>query len=570
MFAIVRLVLNQRVLLAAVAAVVVTVLGGLPASAAPVAAEGVTSQVHLRLGRDGALAVTERVTVPPGTTAHRTIDLRRKAGQDSVRVFTVSDAHVRGNGNVRVRDGAVALTLRPGESTVTYRVAGAVAAHSDHQQVRWRVSGGWEVPVSRVGVSFIAPRPAQAIHCRAGRPGSDGKCDQYQITHDQAARAMQFDLGAGERMDLSLRIPPGTVAATARFERTATLAGAFALTPASGVGLAVLGALLAGGFGLLWFWRGRDARVLAGEVGPVEVLMEHEDGVRFASPDGVLPGQVGTVIDEYVDVVDVTSTVVDLAVRNYLWIEELPGEHQGRDWRIVGLNPPDESLRPYERAVHELLLGDRADGDEPGQVLVSELRARRRIDLTAVRDGLYADVVDKGWFSRRPDTERNLFWWLGVGLAVLGAGLTVVLALTTPLALLGVGVVLGGVAFTLGARLMPARAKRGSALVAQMRGLRDYLHTAEAETVPVEDRETVFSRSLPYAVVLGESERWLGEFAELDPAADGTPGLYWYGELVEDTGHVVPNLRRFRTHFPMLVSALDSVLAQPGHLRSTS
>lgn len=558
----------KRVVLAVAVAVVATALGGLSASAAGTRAAGVTSEVHLRLQRDGALSVTERVTVPKGTTAHRTVDLRQPTGQDAVRVFTVSGARVRGNGSAKVTGETMSLTLGPGESTVTYTVAGTVAQRSDHQQVRWRVSGGWDVPVSRVEVSFIAPRPAQSIHCRAGAVATDGKCDQFQITHNQAARAMHFDLDPGRRVELSLEIPAGTVPVNARYDRTFGIAGAFALTPTSGVGLAVLGVLLAGGFALLWFWRGRDARVLAEEVGPVEVLMSHADGVRFASPDGVLPGQVGTVIDEYVDVVDVTSTIVDLAVRNYLWIEELPGEHQGRDWRIVSVNPPDEALRPYERAVLELLLGDQRDPDAHGQVLVSQLRARSRVDLTRVRDGLYSDVVDKGWFSRRPDTERNLFWWVGIGLVAAGVTLTVALAITTSLALLGVGVVVGGVAFTFGARLMPARAKRGSSLVAQMRGLRDYLHTVEAEGLPAEDREMVFSRSLPYAVVLGESERWLGEFAELDPAADGTPGLYWYGELVEDTGHVVPNLRRFRTHFPMLVSALDGVLAQPGHLRS--
>lgn len=331
--------------------------------------------------------------------------------------------------------------------------------------------------------------------------------------------------------------------------------------------LAALGALVIGGFGLLWYTRGRDARVSSGDVGPVDVLMTDEQGsVRFASPDGVLPGQVGTVIDEHVDVVDVTATIIDLAVRNYLWIEEVPGQQQGRDWRIVLLNSPDESLRSYERAVHEMLFG--AEGAERDQVMVSRLRGGSAPDLTGVRDRMYSDVVAQRWFSRRPDSERNLFWWIGLGGVACGLALTVALALTTSFALLGVGVLVGGVALTFGARIMPARTKRGSSLVAQVRGLRDYLRSASADSIPSADREMVFSRSLPYAVVLGETERWLGEFAELDPAADGTPGLYWYGELVERTGHVVPDMRRFREHFPMLVSVLDDALARPGQVRS--
>ncbi|MBA8823006.1 hypothetical protein FHX42_000335 [Saccharopolyspora lacisalsi] len=553
----------KRFLISFVTTVVTMLLAGASASAVAAQAGEVTSDIDVKLERDGRLSVTERVTVPQGSTAHRTVPLRQAAGADADRVFTVENARVRGPGSADVGAERFTLTLPPGQSTVTYSAGGAVADTAEGQQVRWRVSGGWDVPVSKVETSFIAPRLARSIDCSAGRVGTDTECDQFQIGQAGGTRAVHFDLQPGERMGLAVELPAGTVPPNARFDESFGFGSAFALTPASGSGLVGIGLLLIGGFGLLWYLRGRDERVLAGEVGQVEVLMEDSDGgMSFASPDGVLPGQIGTVIDEHVDVVDVTATVVDLAVRNYLWIEELPGEEQGRDWRIVGVNPPDESLRPYEREVYELLLG------EEEQALVSELRAGREVDLAKVRDALYSDVVEQSWFSRRPDTERNLFWWAGVGVAVAGVVLTVALALTTSLALLGVGVVLGGIALTFGARLMPARARRGSALVAQVRGLRDYLHRVPAGSVPARDREMVFSRSLPYAVVLGETERWLSEFAELDPGADGTPGLYWYGELVEQDGHVVPNLRRFRTHFPMLVSALDGVLAQPGHLRS--
>ncbi|MDR7302898.1 DUF2207 family protein [Haloactinomyces albus] len=566
--------LRKRDLVTVTAALLVMFVGALPTVASaqeePAAQrEKVVLDVDLKLERDGRLSVTEEVTVPEGTTVHRSVPLRRPVDDGVERVFTVGNAHVDGHGSARADGATFTTTLRPGMSTVTYSVGGAVAEDAGRQEVRWSVASGWDVSVAKVEVSFIAPRPAQSIECRVGPVGNGDACDQFQIAHTRAVRATHFDLGAGQRMTVSVALPPETVVSNARFEQTFSMARAFALTPASGAGLAGLGLLLIGGFGLLWYTRGRDARVLSGDVGPVEVLLADADGgVTFASPDGVLPGQVGTVIDEHVDVVDVTATVVDLAVRNYLWIEELPGEMQAKDWRIVRLNPPDDSLRPYERVVYELLLGTEHGPQALRQVLLSDLRSGEVPDLGRVRDELYTDVVDKNWFSRRPDAERNLFWWAGVGLAVAGVALTVVLALTTALALLGIGVVLGGIALTAGARLMPARAKRGSALVAQMRGLGDYLRNVSVDSVPESDREMVFSRSLPYAVVLGETERWLSEFAELDPGADGTPGLYWYGELVEQAGHIVPDLRRFRTHFPMLVSAMDEVLARASRLRT--
>lgn len=526
----------------------------------------VATKASLRLERNGVLSVTEQITVPAGPAVTRTVALRQSAGDSADRVFSVTGARVEGQGSATVNGDEFVLTLNPGVSTVKYVVTGAVADSSDHEEVRWQVESGWNVPVDKADISFIAPEVTQAITCLAGPVGSSTPCEDSQIGHTQSVRARHFGLKPGDRIDLSIKLRPGAVPANMRLEPTFDLARSFALTPASAAGLAGLGLLLIGGLGLLWYTRGRDTRALESEIGPVEVLMTDEVGnVSFASPDGVLPGQVGTVIDEHVDVVDVTATVIDLAVRNYLWIEELPENQHGTDWRIVRLNAPDESLRPYERAVYELLLGVGETARQ--EVLLSQLRAGKALDLTSVRTELYADVVDKSWFSRRPDTERNLFWWVGCGLSVAGVGLTVSLALTTTLALLGAGVVLGGIALASAARLMPARTGRGSALVAQMRGLRGYLHTVTADSLPEKDREMVFSRSLPYAIVLGLTDRWLAEFAELDPSADGTPGLYWYGELVEDSGHVIPNLRRFRGRFPGLVAAMDGVIAQAGHLR---
>lgn len=224
--------------------------------------------------------------------------------------------------------------------------------------------------------------------------------------------------------------------------------------------------LLLGGVALLWYLRGRDAAALASEVGSVSVLVRDQSGrVAFASPDGVLPGQVGTVVDEHVDVVDVTATVIDLAVRNYLWISEVRQEDGfGHDWQIVRRNPVDDSLSGYEKAVCEALLPQGTDA-----VSVSQLRGRQ-IDLARVRERLYADVVEKRWFARRPDAERNLFWWAGIVLAVLGVAATVVLALTVGNALFGLAVAVGGVALAVGARSMPARTKRGSELLEHVRG----------------------------------------------------------------------------------------------------
>jgi predicted membrane protein DUF2207 len=514
--------------------------------------------VALKLERDGRLTVSESVFVGAGDTMTRRVPLRVRAGDDGDRVFTVRDPKVNGDGRTELTDDEYVMTFSAGAATITYTVDGVVQQVDGHQQVRWQVASGWDATLRLLRASFLSPKQPQSVICLAGKFGTDTKCEQALTDHGQVLRVVESDLDAGDRVDLAVQLPAGTVEANAAFDDTATTTAAFAITMPSGIGLGLLVLSLLAGFVLLLLARGRDAKALATDVGPVELLVRNGDRVSFASPDGVLPGQIGTVVDEKVDVADVTATVVDLAVRNYLSIRAVTQPDGSPDWQLVRRNPPDAALTGYERAVYDAVLGDAES------VSLATLRVTPP-NLSAARDGLYADVVSRQWFARRPDHDRTRWVVVGAVLAVLGIAATVVLALTVGHALLGVAVLIAGIALALGARSMPARTRRGSVLVQQVRGLLGYLRADDPGDVPAVDKEMVLSRSLPYAVVLGESQRWLDRFTTLDTAADGTPGIYWYEPAVSQDG--TGGHDQFARDFPAFLRALDAVLAASGHVR---
>nr|WP_284747487.1 DUF2207 domain-containing protein [Amycolatopsis sp. RTGN1] len=509
--------------------------------------EGATADVALKVLRDGSLQVTEKVTVPGGKQLTSRVPLKVSAGDDQDRVFEAKDIKTEGAATSQLTGDQLVLTFTGGTSTVTYTVDGAIADQNGRQQARWQVASGFDTPLAKLTASFLAPSPRLSpVDCFAGPIGSSQRCTLAELDHTGVVRLEQNDVRPGDRVDLLVGLPAGTVPANAKFADVGLFATAFAFTPLTGIAFALLLVFLIAGGIHVQRRRKEDAGALTTATGPVEVLLRDGDRVFFASPDGVLPGQVGTVVDETVDVVDISATVVDLAVRNYLWLAEVPEQ----DWQIARRNPPDEHLHDFERAVYETLLPAGTDA-----VLVSQLRTRGRLDLRKISDAMYADVVTKRWFSRRPDTARGRLTWLGAGIFALGAAATAVLTFTIGDALLGVAVALAGLAVAAAAALLPSRTARGRVLVGQVRGLLDYLHTAKAEDIPPADREMVFSRSLPYAVVLGDTERWLGTFAALNPASDGSAGLYWYGGMESDQ-----DLRRFGTHFPSFLTALDGLL----------
>ncbi|PPK63432.1 DUF2207 domain-containing protein [Actinokineospora auranticolor] len=494
--------------------------------------------VQLKVERDGSLTVQEQVIVQARQRMKRTAPLR--IGD---RVFTVRDATVQGNGTTAITPDTFTIDLGEGASTVRYTVDGAIADLGDRLQFRWPVASGWDSVLVLVRASLLTPKPGRDFVCLAGPAGTEQPCQSAVTDSGGILRVRQGNLAVGGRIDLSANLDSGMVPVNARFERSEN--DAFALTPLGGGGLGLVALLLLGGFAALWTARGRDAKALVAEVPSVDLLATNAGQVSFASPDGVLPGQAGTVVDERVDARDLSATVVDLAVRNYLWITEA-----GSDWQIVRRNPADDSLTAYELAVYDALLPNGA-----GSVTLSSLRSTPP-DLSKARSALYADAVSRNWFSRHPQGIGRL-GIAGIALLVVGIAGTVLLALNDGSALLGIAVGIAGLGLLLGSRFVPARTKRGSVLVQQVRGVLAFLQKARADDVPSSDREMVFSRSLPYAVALGETEAWLTRFGALDPSADGTPGLYWYA-----TQDPTADLQRFTAQFQTFLATLDDILGK--------
>ena len=73
--------------------------------------------------------------------------------------------------------------------------------------------------------------------------------------------------------------------------------------------------------------------------------------VNYEAPDGLTPAEVGTLVDEQVDLRDISATIIDLAVRGYLKIEEVGSNSwfsSGSDYRFIKLREP-QGLKNFEQ-----------------------------------------------------------------------------------------------------------------------------------------------------------------------------------------------------------------------------
>ncbi|HEY3005022.1 MAG TPA: DUF2207 domain-containing protein [Kribbellaceae bacterium] len=447
--------------------------------------------------------------------------------QDDVTAIAVGDL-----------SGNVTLTLK-------YAVRGAVDSTVNGPELRWSPLHGLPTGVETAKVTLDTP-PVTHIQCTAGERGNNTPCTAAQLAETDAPQFQQFALAPGNTMRVVAGFKPGDVAVDTIVEYRRSFGRSFTATGWQlGGALAVL---LLGGAALfaLYRRRGKD-QVESGRVVPASLFSLGADTrIEFNPPENLRPGQVGTLIDERIDPVDVTASIFDLAVRGHLTITELPRatEFARPDWELRKVASGNEPLQPYEQGLLDALFGG------AGSVLVSRLGPQVRAHLGDVQDALYDDVVRRGWFSERPDRTRSKWSTLGIAVLVAGVVLTVLLAWFSRWGLTGLAVVALGAGLIRLGRYMPSKTAAAGRVLGQMASIRGELLEMDVSELPVDQHAELCARALPYAVVLGGADRWIDALVATDTDAT-TPdeGFAWYrGPDNWHLQHLPDSLRNLTTN----------------------
>jgi uncharacterized membrane protein YgcG len=411
---------------------------------------------------------------------------------------------------VRIRIGDAGTYLRGRQVyRLRYRVRRALLWEDDRVVLRWNAIGHeWEVPTRAASIRVVAPPgtdPASIFH--DAWTGTWGARGRDFTSGREPDGSLVFELGAlrpreGVTIDLSL---PGDAVARPGVVQRAGLWLAdnlvYALWPVV--------FLFCYGF---WRRRGRDL----GDPGSI--------AVQYDAPDGLSPGEVGTLLDQKVDGRDISATIVDLAVRGFLSIEQKKAATKRSADGIV-FHRGDAGSPPRR---HEALILDRifADGDPAPMDGLTTFHAI----IPKVQGALYEGLGKAGYFDGNPRTVRGRFAALATlaTLALfLGAAFLQFLALgrVFPLPLI-LSLVLSLATVAVFSRAMPRRTGKGRRAWEHVAGLEEYIRRAEAAPIAAAERRGVFERLLPFAMVFGVADRWAEAFEGIYEA----PPAWYRGE----------------------------------------
>ena len=533
-------------------AVAVVSLAGAILSGGVARAQGFESiqsyDVQVEIRQDDSLRITETIVYDFGGTEHhgifRDVPTRLRYDDTYDRVYPLTVESVSASAGTpadysvdAIEGGQTQIKIGDPDRTITgvhtytivYTVGSALNGFPDHDELYWNAIGtDWQVPILQATVTVTAPAPIQQVACFTGPERSGLACDVARAKGN-TARFAQRQIDPYSGLTVVVALPKGAVAnpAPALVERW-SLQSAFRLNPETGGVSGGLLLLAVGGFVALLWTRGRDRRYVGSDVDQVMGNPDDKDQhvplfqggasapVEFAPPEDLRPGQIGTLVDEQANTLDVTSTIVDLAVRGFLLIQEIPkqGWFGKPDWTLIKLEKATAELQPYEEKLYDGLF-------EGGtEVTVSSLRTTFVARLESVENALYADAMKRKWFNARPDKVRSSWMLRGLLLLLAGGALTFALAKWTHWGLVGLPVIVAGILLMAGAHRMPARTAKGRAMLMRIRGFRTVIEKAETNMSRWAEQENVFTRYLPYAMVFGCTEKWAKAFEGLAQQPD--------------------------------------------------
>jgi uncharacterized membrane protein YgcG len=503
---------------------------------------------------DGSATFTETIDYDfDGLQRHgiyRDLTLRQRCSDRYDRVYPMSDVSVSSPTGApagftiedlpagsRIKIGDADSTVS-GEQTyvVTYTLDGTLNGFEDHDELYWNVIGeGWGVQLANIRVVVHAPGEVDQVACYAGETGSRAACDIAVIGRAGDGRFRQTVLSPYQQLTIVVGFPTGLVPPPqAILDERWALDRAFALTPVTVGGTAFLSLLLIVGYGVMAFAVGRDRRTVGSATdmafasdavggSPVPLFDDPTSPVEFIPPDGIRPAQMALLLTERVRPVDVTATIIDLAARGYLRIEEV-GEGRKKDYRIVRLRDDSTGLLDFEAKLFDALVPAAM-----GQVLLSDHKDSFASDLNEVMTDVYEDGMRAKWFRSRPDHARTKWRVIGFMLVIV-TGVALALAIwLTHLALLAVPPLIFALLVFFGAGKMPARTPRGTGLTSRSRGFEIFLRDSEAPRARWAEQKNIFSEYLPYAIVLGCADRWAKTFEPLGAEALASAGAWYVG-----------------------------------------
>ena len=302
---------------------------------------------------------------------------------------------------------------------ITYQIDQVVLQYPEHDEIYWNVTGSeWSATIEKASAKVDSSfAKITQVDCflgikglpagRQGIKGEKGEGCSAEFSSGQAKFAAVHPISWGQDFTIVIGLDKDNqLIFPSRIQKIFWF-----FQDNWGYSVAFLPLLI---IFLAWYKKGRDKRYLKGTVfyKPEDQLTEtvpiftHEHLPAVYSPiDKVTPAQIGTIIDEKVDIQDVVAEMVELARLGYLEIRKMGKKEyvfvdRGKDEGDEGDRGNRGKIRDYQEFLLESIFG----GEE--EVKLSDLKNKFYTKLPKFKSLLYQSLADEGIFAGNPEVIR--------------------------------------------------------------------------------------------------------------------------------------------------------------------
>ncbi len=484
---------------------------------------------NITIGKDGLVQVEETIVYDFGSSARhgifRDIPLTAKDGptllidvqsvvDGSGQAYTYTASTTRSQLQIKIGDPDVLVS---GVKTyvIDYTVTNAIRPFDDHDELYWNVTGNeWPVSINKASAVIYYPAIMDGevnATCYTGPSGTTGKdCEQVIADSATSKTTATKVLGAGEGLTVVLGIPLGVVDDTVIAVESAGdgfQTGMFNVLffSIAGVMIVVTFALALGSaMQFIKSNRYKGPRV-----------------VQYHPPAGLLPIDVGTIVDKSVDSKDISSMILDLAIRGYIKIrytvKEIRFWPDKKDFEFDKLKDGSDLTHPAEKILFAILFTGR---DTVALSALTNLATKYEAQFKAIATETDDYLHERGYFDKEAKVKASKLT------KQIVAGSVVVMILVGLLSTFTEGAsffiafpaaLLIAYRVSLANRMAHLFTDKGMKAEAEIYGFKDFLTLTDKDKIDLLNapalEPTMFEKFLPFAMVLGVETKWAEKFA---------------------------------------------------------
>jgi uncharacterized membrane protein YgcG len=397
---------------------------------------------------------------------------------------------------------------------IAYTVRNGTRFFEDHDEFYWNVTGNdWPVPIDHATAAVSFPGSAAgSLRAQAftGVYGSAERGATAAVKGSEVSFETNNPLPMRGGLTVDIYIPKGNLQEPSAFTRWLWFLGSNPIVFLPFWTLAVMFTL--------WWYIGRDP----------------DPGVSVAPmyepPPDMSPAEAGTLLEDAVHPRDITCTLVDLAVRGFVKIEEVDDKglvFHHKDYVFHLLKPMAEwtDLVPHERVMLTNVFG------EGNETRLSSLKNRFYTAIPVIKQDVMAALKNKGMYLVDPDSANGYSF---VGILFIVAPFLMLQFLWHKDVFSSIGLLIGGgllsaLIWWLFARQMTAKTVKGGRTRVAVLGFQEFMNRVDADRLKRMPPNT-FERFLPYAMALGVEHQWAQAFASIvinPPSWYAGPGGYY-------------------------------------------